>query len=231
MAFILNIDTATEYAGVCISNGKDILAIEESNEQKNHAAFVQSAIKKVLADAGLKPASIEAIAITEGPGSYTGLRVGMASAKGLCYVLKIPLILINTLEVMALASNEATESNKIIMDDLLFCPMIDARRQEVFTALYNNDLQKILPPFASVLDDHSFSLELAKRRIMFSGNGSRKLKELISHRNAIFSDVVHHISQLSFLSAKAFTENKFSNLAYSEPFYLKEFFDPSKKSF
>ena len=138
MAFILNIDTATEYAGVCISDAGNILAKEESNEQKNHAIFVQSAIKKILSELALKPVSIAAIAVTQGPGSYTGLRVGLASAKGLCYALNKPLILINTLEVMALASIEATKISGTDISKFLFSPMIDARRQEVFTALYDS---------------------------------------------------------------------------------------------
>jgi len=229
MAFILNIDTATEYAGVCISDAGQILAKEESIEQKNHASFVQSAIKKLLLELALKPFSIEAIAVTQGPGSYTGLRVGMASAKGLCYALKKPLILINTLEVMALAAIEDAKNKGTDISQLLFAPMIDARRQEVFTAVYDNELQNIVAPFALVLDEYSFATELAKHNIIFSGNGNHKLKDLIRHENAIFSNTTHQIAQLAHLSAKAFIQKKFSDLAYSEPFYLKEFFDGSKR--
>ena len=229
MALILNIDTATEYAGVCISEGSHVLAMEESSEQKNHAAFVQSAIKKILSDGALKPTSIAAIAVTQGPGSYTGLRVGLASAKGLCYALKKPLILVNTLEVMALAAIEEAKDKGTKTSDLLFCPMIDARRQEVFTALYNNELQNILAAFALVLDENSFASELADHTIIFSGNGSIKLKELIRHKNAIFSASTHRIQHLAHLSSAAFNLNRFNDIAYSEPFYLKEFYSPAKK--
>ena len=130
---------------------------------------------------------------------------------------------------MALASIEATKISGTDISKFLFSPMIDARRQEVFTALYDSELQNVLAPFALVLDEYSFATELEKHPIVFSGNGSIKLKGLIRHENAIFSNSTHQISQLSHLSVKAFIQNKFSDLAYSEPFYLKEFYDASKK--
>lgn len=228
MALILNIDTATEYAGVCISDGENILAMEESRDQKNHAGFVQSAIKKIIVETGKPFSSIDAIAVTQGPGSYTGLRVGLATAKGLCYALKKPLILINTLEVMALASVRDCNDQQLKNNDILFCPMIDARRMEVFTAIYNNQLENVLPPAAMILDEHSFSKELADHPIIFSGSGSSKLKGLVSHQNVNFSNTKHNVMHLSVLAGIQFKNNKFNDIAYSEPLYLKEFFNIKK---
>ncbi len=122
MALILNIDTATEYAGVCISNNNAVIAIEQSADQKNHASFVQPAIKKIIETSGYNLQMIEAIAVTAGPGSYTGLRVGLASAKGLCYALNKPLILLNTLEVMASAQIENVKIENKFADNILICP-------------------------------------------------------------------------------------------------------------
>ncbi|HEX3025253.1 MAG TPA: tRNA (adenosine(37)-N6)-threonylcarbamoyltransferase complex dimerization subunit type 1 TsaB [Chitinophagaceae bacterium] len=228
MALILNIDTATEYAGVCISDGENVLAIEESRDQKNHAGFVQSAIKKIIVKKGISFSSIDAVAVTQGPGSYTGLRVGLATAKGLCYALKKPLILINTLEVMALASIMESKNKQLKIDEILFCPMIDARRMEVFTAIYNSQLENVLQPTAMILDEHSFSKEPANRSIIFSGSGSSKLQGLLSHQNVIFFNTKHNVIHLSMLAALRFKNNKFNDIAYSEPLYLKEFFNIKK---
>ncbi|OIR05058.1 tRNA threonylcarbamoyladenosine biosynthesis protein TsaB [mine drainage metagenome] len=228
MALILNIDTATDYAGVCISDGENILAMEESRDQKNHAGFVQSAIKKIIVKTGRSFSLIDAIAVTQGPGSYTGLRVGLATAKGLCYALKKPLILINTLEVMALASVLDSKDQQLKNNDILFCPMIDARRMEVFTAIYNNQLENVLPPTAMILDEYSFSKELVNHPIIFSGSGSSKLQGLVSHQNVNFFNTKHNVMHLSVLAGIQFKNNKFNDIAYSEPLYLKEFFNIKK---
>lgn len=133
MPLILHIDTATNYASICISKDDVVLGFEENAEQKNHASFLQPAIKAMFAKCNFNLSDIDAVAVTNGPGSYTGLRVGLASAKGLCFALNKALILLNTLQVMAAASIESKKEEDI---DILFCPMIDARRMEVFTALY-----------------------------------------------------------------------------------------------
>ena len=228
MALILNIDTATEYAGVCISDGENILAIKESRDQKNHASFVQPAIKKILSEVGIKASKLDAIAVTQGPGSYTGLRVGLSTAKGLCYALNKPLILINTLEVMAIASIQDCENQQLENTNFLFCPMVDARRMEVFTALYNNKLDNILPPCAMILDEQSFSKELINHQIIFSGSGNIKMQGLISHQNVNFSNTKHNVKHVSMLSQLRFNMNDFNDIAYSEPLYLKEFFATHK---
>ncbi len=224
MALILNIDTATEYAGVCISNNNAVIAIEQSADQKNHASFVQPAIKKIIETSGYNLQMIEAIAVTAGPGSYTGLRVGLASAKGLCYALNKPLILLNTLEVMASAQIENVKIENKFADNILICPLIDARRMEVFTALYDQALNVLLPPQAMILNDDSFAELLSNNRIVFSGNGNAKLQTILHHPNAFFSNAKHNVGNMITLSSSAFAKQKFANLASSEPYYLKEFF-------
>jgi tRNA threonylcarbamoyladenosine biosynthesis protein TsaB len=135
MALILNIDTATETGGICIAEEGKTLAMAVNPEQKDHASWLHPAVEKIMRDAGCGMKDLQAVAVTAGPGSYTGLRVGMAAAKGFCYALGIPLITENTLKVMALAAKEQAPG------DGLLCPMIDARRMEVFTAVYQNDLE------------------------------------------------------------------------------------------
>lgn len=224
MSYILNIDTATETAGVCLSKGNDVLAILTSTDQKNHAAFIQPAIASVIQQSGITLADIDAVAVTGGPGSYTGLRVGMATAKGICFSLEKPLIVINTLEVMAIAAIE--KANK---ESQLFCPLIDARRMEVFTAIYDRSLQNRLLPQAMALEQQSFAAFLDTAIVQFSGSGMEKLSKISGHPNARFVEVQHNAAHLSTLSLKAFTNKDFADLAYCEPFYLKAFFDTSKK--
>ncbi|QEC67793.1 tRNA (adenosine(37)-N6)-threonylcarbamoyltransferase complex dimerization subunit type 1 TsaB [Panacibacter ginsenosidivorans] len=226
MALLLNIDTATTYAGVCISNNMEILATEESRDQKNHGSFVQPAIQKLLKQVNISPGAINAIVLSAGPGSYTGLRVGLATAKGLCYALQKPLIMINTLEVMAYASIFAYSNFQVGSRDLLFCPMIDARRMEVFTALYNAQLKCLSKPAALVLTEMSAGFLPDNKQIVFSGSGSRKFKNINLRENAVFIENEHSVHHLAVLGAKAFNKNEFTELAYSEPFYIKEFFNP-----
>lgn len=228
MPLILNIDTATENAIVCLSDNETIIAIEENHDQKNHAAFVQPAIEKLINTAKTELQNIDCVAVTAGPGSYTGLRVGLASAKGLCYALRKPIILINTLDVMATSIIRENKDQKPKKIKPLFCPMIDARRMEVFMALYDSQLQLILQPEAIIINEDSFAEELSKHSIIFAGNGSNKLKALICHKNAIFSSIQHNASDLSGLSLKAYYNKQFAELAYCEPFYLKEFYHLAK---
>ncbi len=188
LPLLLNIDTATEHASVCLSNNEQIISLKESTEQKNHASFVQLAIQKIFRAANLELSAVDAITVTHGPGSYTGLRVGLATAKGLCFALQKPLILVNTLQVMAEA---AIQDNRSAADfnKLLFCPLIDARRMEVFTAIYDASLNVILTPMALVLDETSFVEQLVSHKIIFSGSGSLKLNNMLTNSNSIFSTV------------------------------------------
>jgi len=229
MALILHIDTANENSIVCISRDEQLLAIQENHDQKNHAAFVQPAIKQMFESINQPLNAIDAVAVTMGPGSYTGLRVGLASAKGICFALDKPLLLINALELMALAVIRALRNKASIESNLLFCPMIDARRMEVFTALYDVELNPYLQPSAMVINEESFSNELLEHSILFCGNGMNKLENLISHKNAVFSSIQPAAEDFVELSARAFNKKQFADLAYSEPLYVKEFFSQAPK--
>ncbi len=231
MPLLLNIDTATEHASVCLSKDDTILGLIESTEQKNHASFVQPAIQELMSSSNYQLKDVDAVAVTSGPGSYTGLRVGLASAKGICYALEKPLILVNTLEVMAQSILSYYQSiGQSIDPSVVLCPLIDARRMEVFTASYNPSLQEIEAPHALILDEHSFSSLLQTHTVLFSGTGHQKLKEIISNPAAIFLDIIqHNASHLAIRSLIAYQSERFADLAYSEPLYVKEFFNPARK--
>jgi tRNA threonylcarbamoyladenosine biosynthesis protein TsaB len=220
MGLIINIDTATEHAHVSIAKDGRVLHSIGNESQKEHASFLQIAIKQLTNITSIHLIDVDAVAVTAGPGSYTGLRVGMASAKGLCYALKKPLITISTLEVMTASALQLfTPEN----ESVLYCPMIDARRQEVFTALFRDDLSLVNQPGALILNEFSFEKELQKNKIIFFGNGSVKWKLICKQANSIFKNVVILPDALSKCSNNLLSEKKFTDLAYSEPSYLKEF--------
>ena len=219
MALILNIDTATGTGSICLSmNGQSISLLKNEN-QKDHASWLQAAIVKLLSDAGFGMKDLQAVAVTAGPGSYTGIRVAMASAKGLCFALKIPLITENTLKVMAHAAQKTARGLAS-----LICPMINARRMEVFTALYNLGLEEIMPPEAIILDANSFADHLGQHKILFFGPGSKKWQQGITTYNAFFADVPFSAENLGKLADQKFDIQQFTDIIYSEPYYLKSFF-------
>ncbi len=220
MSIILNIDTASEKAHVSFAKDGSLLASLNSESQKEHASFLQTAIQQLCKITSIHLPEIDAVAVTAGPGSYTGLRVGMASAKGLCYALKKPLITMSTLEIL---TTSAIELFPDTADTVLFCPMMDARRMEVFTAIYQKDLTANLPPCAMVLAENSFEKELLKNKIIFFGSGSGKWKNICDHSNALFEEVQIQPQSMSRFSARLYLQHNFSDTAYSEPFYLKEF--------
>ena len=220
MALILNINTAVETASVCLANDAGVLALAKNEKQKDHAAWLHLAIKDIFEQNNLELETVDAIAITGGPGSYTGLRIGMAAAKGICYALNKPLILLNTLQVMANAArNESAD---------LLCPMIDARRMEVFTSIYSKDLQIIKDPAAIELNEKSFDNELSTNSICFFGNGSTKFQAIKKNQQAIFSTINSDASSMVILSEEKFKQGEFADLAYAEPLYLKEFYTPAR---
>lgn len=221
MGLILNIDTATETAQVSFAKDGKVLQSLTNELQKDHASFLQTAIQQLAKKNSIALADVDAIAVTAGPGSYTGIRVGMASAKGLCYALNKPLIAINTLQVLTVAAQQELNN----ASEILFCPMIDARRMEVFTATYNNTLAEILPPCAIILEEKSFLSQLQNNKILFFGSGAPKWKSLCSHSNASFAAASNITEAMASLSEAYFVQQKFSDLAYSQPFYIKEFQD------
>ena len=228
MSLILNLDTSTEKASVCIASEGKVIALLENHQQKDHASWIHSAINQLLQQSQHSLQDIQAVAVTAGPGSYTGLRVGLATAKGICYALNIPLITENTLRVMAFAIKQNYKAKSDA--SRLFAPMIDARRMEVFTALFTPDLREEMSSTALVVQEDTFTDYLSKHEIIFSGSGSKKYKQLVSHPNAIFSEIQFSAEHLASLSFKKFLHREFSDVAYSEPLYLKEFYTVSKKS-
>ena len=216
MSYILNIDTAVTTASVCVSRENDIAAFLINPSQKDHAAWLHPAISQAVSAAGISLHQLVAIAISAGPGSYTGLRVGMSAAKGLCYALQKPLITINTLQMMA----AAVDSTEIP----LLCPMIDARRMEVFTAIYDTSLTQIMVPTNMIVTESSFSDVLQSSPVLFFGNGSEKFSTIVQHPNARFKDIEATAKHMTALALHRFVQKDFDDLAYTEPFYGKEFY-------
>ncbi|MFN2439547.1 MAG: tRNA (adenosine(37)-N6)-threonylcarbamoyltransferase complex dimerization subunit type 1 TsaB, partial [Chitinophagaceae bacterium] len=178
-------------ASVCLSFKEEINGFVSNHLQNDSASWIQTGIKQLMQKTGIQLQQLSAVSVSAGPGSYTGLRIGMATAKGLCYALKIPLITINTLKMMVTAAeNEEAD---------LFCPMIDARRMEVFTAIYNKNFDEIIAPHNLILTENSFGEVLKTKQILFFGNGSNKLQAINKNPNAIFKEIeanakhlVHH---------------------------------------
>lgn len=220
MSLILNIDTSGQRAHISLAQDGKVLHYLDNESQKDHASFLQPAVLQLSKSAGIQLADVDAIAVTAGPGSYTGLRVAMASAKGLCYALKKPLIALNTLEVLTVS---ATLLFSFENDPVLFCPMIDARRMEVFTAIYDKELNPYLSPRPFILNELSFEQELSAHKILFFGRGSAKWRGICNHPKAVFEEVDVLPEGLASLSYSMASKKRFADLAYSEPFYLKEF--------
>lgn len=223
MSLILNIDTATETAGVYLADKGVLIASSVNQQQNDHAAWIHTAIEKLMKAAGHTMNELKAIAVTAGPGSYTGLRVGMATAKGLCYALKIPFITESTLKLLASSAIAFVRKHKLAQTNL-YCPLIDARRMEVFTAVYNEQLEEIIKPNALILTENSFAERLSSGTICFFGSGSGKWQKISTHINARFEMVKIDGNEFALLSYKKFLCNEFTALAYAEPVYLKEFY-------
>ena len=219
MALILNIDTALDNAYVSLSyNGENIKTLH-NDKPREHISFLHLAVAELFASCGKEWQDLAAIAVVSGPGSYTGLRVGMSAAKGYCYALNKPLIGINTLKLMAAAWQLQNPGNL-----KLICPMIDARRMEVFTTIYTPDLEIIKPVQPLILTEDSYAQSLNAAEIVFIGNGSEKLNKLPLQLNISIHPVIDTVDALAALS---YTENKMANylsLHLAEPEYGKEFF-------
>jgi tRNA threonylcarbamoyladenosine biosynthesis protein TsaB len=223
MSLILNIDTALDSASVCLAKDNELLHMAVNENQKDHAMWLHTAIADILQKTGHTVSELQAVAVSIGPGSYTGLRVGLASAKGFCYALNIPLIAVSTLKMIAVAVKEEAAGVNLI------CPMIDARRMEVFTNLYDQLLAEKNTARAMIIDENSFSAILESNRILFCGDGSKKLQKIITSPNALFSNTIANASHLAQLSFNCFRNNEFASLAYIEPSYIKEFYSPTTR--
>ena len=220
MSIILNIDTSLETASVSISKEGIILSIQTNAIQRDHAAFVHLAINELLAKENISVSQLDAVGVTLGPGSYTGLRVGLSAAKGLCYALNKPLITVGTLQIM-------TKDMMLQMDkptNYLFCPMIDARRMEVFTAMYDENFKEIVSPHAKVLTPQSFAENYDEKMIMFFGSGMGKFRDITKIENAHFSNNINLPNALNMLIFEKFVLSDFENLSSSIPQYSKSFY-------
>ncbi len=215
MAYILNLETATKNCSVSIANGGKVLAVREiATENFSHAEKLHVFIEECLQEANLTFQNINAVAVSKGPGSYTGLRIGVSAAKGFCYALNIPLISVDTLELLA---------KKVTIENGIIVPMIDARRMEVYTAFFGNDYTKISETEAKVIDENSFFEVQVPMHLV--GDGAIKLKSVLTDTKFNFYDEILYPSALEMcqLSFDKFKISDFEDVAYFEPFYLKDF--------
>jgi tRNA threonylcarbamoyladenosine biosynthesis protein TsaB len=225
MTMILIIETSTEVCSVALAKGGQILDLIETKEGQNHARLVTVFAETLMQRNEIKASDLRAVAVSKGPGSYTGLRIGVSTAKGICYASKIPLIAIGTLEAMTwhVAVNRV-KYNIPVKLPTLFCPMIDARRMEVYSMLLDQDGHVIKPITANIIDDSFLKVELNDYQVVFFGNGSEKCRKVLNSRNAIFIDNIEASAQyMTELAWTAYVNNQFEDLAYFEPFYLKDF--------
>ncbi|MHA7112338.1 tRNA (adenosine(37)-N6)-threonylcarbamoyltransferase complex dimerization subunit type 1 TsaB [Sunxiuqinia elliptica] len=225
MALILNLESSTEVCSVSLSKNGKMIDYLENEEGQNHARLLSVYAEDLLRRNQLDFNQLDAVAISKGPGSYTGLRIGVSLAKGICYANQIPLIAISSLQAMSHhVSTNLSEFKIQASTDSLFCPMIDARRMEVYCSLYNSSNKEVQAVSAQIIEDDSFQELLQKQTVIFFGNGAAKCKAKINHPQAIFLDDVKTSAQfMCSLSQKAYENNEFEDVAYFEPFYLKNF--------
>lgn len=227
MALILNLETSTMVCSVSISKNGSVIGTKESSVEKSHAKLLTIFIDELLKELNFTIDDLDAVAISKGPGSYTGLRIGVSTAKGLCYAKDLPLIAINTLESMADGMVLKLNSKELSVNDFekaVLVPMIDARRMEVYSAFYNIKGESVREVMAEIIDEKSYQEILSKQKMIFFGDGSEKIQEIINHENAIFIENIYPSSKdMAILSEMAFQKKKFEDVAYFEPFYLKDF--------
>lgn len=218
MSVLLSLETSTDVCSVAVHCDNKLLAIGEVHLAQAHASKLAPLINEVMAMADVKMSDLSGVAVSAGPGSYTGLRIGASTAKGLCYALGIPLYSAGTLDIMA------EQMRRDSVQDAKFCPMIDARRMEVYCALYDNSGERLNDAEALVIDELSFGDILNGGRIVFAGNGSDKCRAVITHPSALFlSGVFPSARYLGDLAYRKLEEGKAEDLVRFEPFYLKEF--------
>lgn len=225
MALILSIETSTEVCSAALASGGVVFDLEENREGLNHSELLTSFIEILLKRNRLKATQIDAFAVSKGPGSYTGLRIGVSAAKGLCFGAERPLIAVGTLDAMAWHVANHPEESKLETDDkTLFCPMIDARRMEVFCAVYNSKAKNIVPVSAVIIDESFFSDLMEGHRLVIYGNGAAKSRNILNHPNAVFKGPLKISARfMAGLAEQYFNNNHFEDVAYFEPFYLKDF--------
>ncbi len=223
MAMILNLETATTNCSVSIANKGEIISLREDNSPNySHSEQLHIFIEEALKGASLTFKDISAIAVSKGPGSYTGLRIGVSAAKGLCFSLDLPLISVSTLESLAKQGYEKTYD--------FIIPLLDARRMEVYSAVFDAEGNNIRETRAEIINKDSFLEYAQKGSVLLIGDGAEKCRELLDHPNFSYRSALPTAKEMGVLSYKKFKANDFENVAYFEPYYLKDFMLPSKKS-
>jgi len=222
VSYLLNIETATKNCSVSLSKSGQLLALKEVNTGGfSHAEQLHVFLAEILQESQLTFKDLSAVAVGKGPGSYTGLRIGVSAAKGLCYALEIPMIALETLTILAHA---------ISISEGVLVPMLDARRSEVYSAVFDPSYQQIRATEAQIIEPHSFGEALDKGPVYFLGDGAEKCKEIIRHPNAIFrDDFFPSAREMSALAYEKYMRQEFEDVAYFEPFYLKDFVGTKSK--
>ena len=220
MSCFLNIETSTTICSVALSTDGELLFEKSSFEGPSHAALLGTYVEEALFTLKEKGKKLDAVAVSSGPGSYTGLRIGVSAAKGLCFGLDIPLISIHTLDIIAATAIKQNGG----ASDCLYCAMLDARRMEVYAAIYDSSLQVVRETMADIVNSETYASYLEKGKVCFFGNGAAKCRSTITSENAVFIENIHPLAvNMIPLSEQAFATGHFEDVAYFEPFYLKEF--------
>lgn len=233
MALILSIETGTDICSVALANDGELMALRESDEGRDHAKKVALFVDELLRETGVQPADLDAIAVGKGPGSYTGLRIGVSFAKGMCYALGIPLISVGSLDALSEVAREDFDAGILDIEDdewsgARLCPMVDARRMEVYAQIFDNECNPLSEVVAEVVTEESFKQWRDGGKLVIFGNGAAKCSDVLS--DAICVAVSPSARGIVRLAEEAFNAEQFEDLAYFEPFYLKEFLViPSKK--
>lgn len=218
MSIILSLETATTAGSVALHKDGGLIGLQLYNIEKSHSRLVHKITEQLLSNCDIQKSEIDAIAVSGGPGSYTGLRIGTSSAKGLALALDVELIAVDTLESMALQVNRKRQPNA------LFCPMIDARRMEVYCAIFNTDMGRVEAAHPKIIEETSFEEYLNHAPVYFVGNGMNKCQPIIQHKNAHFIDgIVPSAAQIGTIATQKYERQEFENLTLYEPAYLKEF--------
>ncbi|HTF19089.1 MAG TPA: tRNA (adenosine(37)-N6)-threonylcarbamoyltransferase complex dimerization subunit type 1 TsaB [Chryseolinea sp.] len=218
MPVLLSLETSTDVCSVAVHDGSRLLAIAEVHMGQAHASKLAPLVKEVMAMANASMKDLNGVAVSAGPGSYTGLRIGTSTAKGLCYALGIPLYSIGTLDIMA------GHMSSVVLEEAVLCPMIDARRMEVYCALYDRQGRRLTAVEAKVIDEYSFLDQLKVARVVFGGNGSDKCPQVITHSMAVFQPGVFPSARhLGALASQKLALGESEDLMRFEPFYLKDF--------
>ena len=217
---IILLETSTSLCSAALLEGDEITAVRHRVEPRAHASMTAPYVKEILDERGLRVSDCDAVCLSMGPGSYTGLRVGVSTAKGLCFGAGIPLVSVGTLDTLVW---QAKDESLVPEGCAYIIPMIDARRMEVYTAVFSPDGKQLTPTTASIVTSDSFKERLEEGKVLFIGDGAGKCEETLSHPNSVFVQCCPKASGMKTPSIAALKEGRFEDVAYFEPFYLKEF--------